>query len=54
MKNKERVLVLGCTWVEGNQKTGRIQNVHQNPKKSSYTRGQDTNPILKSYGFGLC
>lgn len=35
MKNKERFLVLGCTWLEGNQRTDKIQNVHQKPKKSS-------------------
>ena len=28
MKNKERFLVLGCTWLEGNQRTDKIQNVH--------------------------
>ena len=47
MKNKERFLVLGCTWLEGNQRTDKIQNVHQKPKKSSYTSGQDHKPDTK-------
>ena len=29
MKNKERVLVLGCTWLEGNQRTDKIQKAKE-------------------------